>query len=79
MTKNRLTKFKKGEKKTFGEINKSVATVTKKVLTKANLNESQQLDDDIGAIEVIPEYLEVKKLIQDSFPSRIFPRRSTKS
>jgi hypothetical protein len=58
----------KGDKKTFGEINKSVAAVTKKVLTKANLKESQLLDDDLSKIEVLPEYLEVKKLIKDSNP-----------
>ena len=68
MTKSRLASFMKGEKKTFGEINKSVAAVTKKVLTKANLKESQLLDDDLSRIEVIPEYLEVKKLIKDSYP-----------
>ena len=68
MAKSRLATFIKGEKKTFGEINKSVAAVTKKVLTKANLKESQLLDDDLSKIEVIPEYLEVKKLIKDSYP-----------
>jgi hypothetical protein len=68
MAKSRLAAFMKGDKKTFGEINKSVAAVTKKVLTKATLKESQLLDDDLSKIEVIPEYLEVKKLIQDSFP-----------
>jgi len=68
MAKSRLATFMKGEKKTFGEINKSVAAVTKKVLTKANLKESQLLDDDLSKIEVIPEYLEVKKLIKDSYP-----------
>jgi len=68
MAKSRLATFMKGEKKTFCEINKSVAAVTKKVLTKANLKESQLLDDDLSKIEVIPEYLEVKKLIKDSYP-----------
>jgi hypothetical protein len=68
MAKSRLATFIKGEKKTFGEINKSVAAVTKKVLTKVNLKESQLLDDDLSKIEVIPEYLEVKKLIKDSYP-----------
>jgi hypothetical protein len=65
MAKSRLATFMKGEKKTFGEINKSVAAVTKKVLTKTNLKESQLLDDDLSKIEIIPEYLEVKKLIKD--------------
>jgi len=68
MAKSRLATFMKGEKKTFGEINKSVAAVTKKVLTKTNLKESQLLDDDLSKIEIIPEYLEVKKLIKDSYP-----------
>lgn len=66
MTKNRLASFLSGEKKTFGQVNKSVAEATKKVAEKKEAKNDQKLTGE--KIEVLPEYLEVKELISKSFP-----------
>jgi hypothetical protein len=41
MAKNRLAAFLKGEKKTFGQVDKSVAEATKKVSTKLEPKKAQ--------------------------------------
>ena len=66
MAKNRLAAFLKGEKKTFGQVDKSVAQATKKVSTKAEPKKAQLPTKE--KIEVLPEYLEVKELLSESFP-----------
>jgi hypothetical protein len=57
MAKNRLASFLKGEKKTFGQVDKSVAQATKKVSTKSEPKKAQVAPKE--KIEVLPEYLEV--------------------
>lgn len=64
MAKNRLAAFFKGEKKTFGQVDKSVAEATKKVSTKPELKKAQLPARE--KIEVLPEYLEVKELLSES-------------
>ena len=66
MAKNRLASFLKGEKKTFGQVDKSVAEATKKVTAKPEAKKPQKPIQE--KIEVLPEYLEVKELIGQSFP-----------
>ena len=58
MAKNRLASFLKGEKKTFGQVDKSVAQATKKVNTKPEPKMAQAPKRE--KIEVLSEYLEVK-------------------
>ena len=57
MAKNRLAAFLKGEKKTFGQVDKSVAEATKKVSAKPEPKKDQLPARE--KIEVLPEYLEV--------------------
>jgi ATP-dependent DNA helicase PIF1 len=66
MAKNRLAAFLMGEKKTFGQVDKSVAEATKKVNTKPEAKKTEVPAKE--KIEVLPEYLEVKELIEKSFP-----------
>lgn len=66
MTKNRLAAFLKGEKKTFGQVDTSVAAATKQVITKPQPTKKQVIVTE--RIEVLPGYLEVKELIEKSFP-----------
>ena len=66
MAKNRLAAFLKGEKKTFGQVDKSVAEATKKVSTKPEPTKAPLPARE--KIEVLPEYLEVKELLSESFP-----------
>ena len=65
MAKHRLAAFLKGEKKTFGQVDKSVAEATKKVITKPEPNKAHLPASE--KIEVLPEYLEVKELLDKSF------------
>jgi len=65
MAKNRLTSFLKGERKTFGQVDKSVAEATKKVKTTAPTKAHPPQKEKI---EVLPQYLEVKELLKQSFP-----------
>lgn len=66
MAKNRLASFLKGEKKNFGQVNRSVAEATKKVEIKPEAKKTQRPAQE--KIEVLPEYLDVKELIDQSFP-----------
>ena len=66
MAKNRLAAFLKGEKKTFGQVDKKVAEVTKKVNTKTEPKKAPVPIKE--KIEVLPEYLDVKELLSKSFP-----------
>jgi ATP-dependent DNA helicase PIF1 len=66
MAKSRLAAFLKGEKKTFGQVDKSVTEATKKISTKPEPKKEQLPARE--KIEVLPEYLEVKELLSESFP-----------
>jgi len=66
MAKGRLASFLKGEKKTFGQVDKSVAAATKQVVTKSEPRKKQVSASE--KIEVLSEYLEVTELINESFP-----------
>lgn len=66
MAKSRLAAFLKGERKTFGQVDRSVASATKQVNTKSQPRVKQKVATE--KIEVLPEYLEVKELISQAFP-----------
>ncbi len=66
MAKNRLAAFLKGERKTFGQVDRSVAAATKQVNTNSQRRVKQKVATE--KIEVLPEYLEVKELISQAFP-----------
>lgn len=66
MAKGRLAAFLKGEKKTFGQVDQSVALATKQAPLKQGL--PKKPEEKLEKIEVLPEYLEVKELIEQSFP-----------
>ena len=66
MAKNRLAAFLKGEKKTFGQVDKNVAEATKMVNTKPEPKKAPLPMKE--KIEVLPEYLDVKELLSKSFP-----------
>lgn len=66
MAKGRLAAFLKGEKKTFGQVDQSVAVATKKAPLKPK--PAKKPEKELQKIEVLPEYLEVKELIEQSFP-----------
>ena len=66
MAKGRLASFLRGEKKTFGQVDQAVAVATKKVPEKPKPTKKPVAKVD--KIEVLPEYLEAKELIEESFP-----------
>lgn len=68
MVINRVAAFLKGERKTFGQVNESVATATSGNQFNKTETAATVLDRDLAGIEVLPEYLEVKELIENSFP-----------
>ena len=65
MAKGRLAAFLKSEKKTFGQVDRSVAEATKQIAPKAELKKKSVSTPE--KIQVLPEYLEVKELINESF------------
>jgi ATP-dependent DNA helicase PIF1 len=66
MARGRLAAFLKGEKKTFGQVDRSVAAATKQSVAKPELKKKRVSAPE--KIQVLPEYLEVKELINESFP-----------
>jgi ATP-dependent exoDNAse (exonuclease V) alpha subunit len=66
MAKSRLASFLKGEKKTFGQVDRSVAAATKQIVAKSESKKNSVSVQE--KIQVLPEYLEVKELINESFP-----------
>lgn len=54
--------------KTFGQITKSVIATSKGDSSAARDTRPTFQDDDLGEIQVLPEYLEVKRLINTSHP-----------
>ena len=66
MAKNRLASYLRGKKKTFGQVDRSVAEATRKVTVRTEIKKIQKPARE--KIEVLPEYLEVKELINQSFP-----------
>ena len=67
MAKSRISAFFKGEKKTFGEVDRSVAATTKQKTIKPEPNKKKVSTPE--KIQVLPQYLEVKELIEESFPT----------
>lgn len=65
MAKNKLATFLKGKRKTFGQVDISVAEATKKTPNKTGPKKTTL--PALEEIEVLPEYLEVKELLDASF------------
>ncbi|HUX65692.1 MAG TPA: DEAD/DEAH box helicase [archaeon] len=63
-----MTLFLRGGRKTFGQVSDSVSASSKTPVSQPALSKSQSQDDDLSQIEVLPQYLEVKELIENKFP-----------
>ena len=61
-------KPKKKELKTFGQVTRSVIAATKGDSSATRDIKPKFQDEDLAGIKVLPEYLKVKKLIQESCP-----------
>ena len=68
MTNKRFSSLLRGGKKTFGQVTSSVSEATSDASNHASKQKLKIPDDELRGIQVLPEYLAVKDLINENFP-----------
>lgn len=68
MTNKRFSSLLRGGKKTFGQVTSSVSEATTDASNHASKQKLKIPDDELRGIQVLPEYLAVKDLINENFP-----------
>lgn len=68
MALGRIEAYLKGVRKTFGEINQSIAASTNVRSSESHVIIPKLQDENFGELDVLPEYREVKELLEKSFP-----------